>query len=239
MQPPPSSLAPVPTSHESKWPPTSDDLLRPLASAKLADDVVGLAVGLEVRLHRQLHADRHAAVLQPLEAVGVLGGNRRRGNLRPLSARSAVAPVCGVRSPVGPTERTSTATAPSAAAREGPLGSIRHRRAVVGERDVEEHDLALRRRRRVSRDRRSRARRGRRLRCRPAGCPPSCRGRASAATAGSARRARGFRGPRTHFGTITGSLRTFSSPSAFIFATAQSIARSSDSDPTADGRTCR
>jgi hypothetical protein len=37
--------------------------------------------------------------------------------------------------------------------------------------------------------------------------------------------------PRTQTGTITRSPRTFWSPSSFIFAITQSIARSSDADP--------
>ena len=41
-------------------------------------------------------------------------------------------------------DRTRHATAPARAARDGPGGAVRHRRAVVGERDVEQHDASRR-----------------------------------------------------------------------------------------------
>ena len=119
-QPPPSSVAPAPTSHESRWPPTTTNLVRLLAAAQLADDVGRFGVGLEVRLHLQPHDDAVAAIGHALQPIGVLGGDRPR---RESAARPAVycsAPVWGVRSPGGPTERTSAATAPSRAARDGP-----------------------------------------------------------------------------------------------------------------------
>ena len=97
-----------------------------------------------MRLHREPHADWHTAIWP------AAGTDRRPRSESPPPESSArrrrtrVAPVCGVRSPVGPTERTSIATAPSFAARDGPSRSIRRRVcAVVGERHVEEHDLAL------------------------------------------------------------------------------------------------
>ena len=47
--------------------------------------------------------------------------------------------MCGSRNPAGPTERTSAATAPCAAARDGPLPEL-HRLGVLGKRHVVENN---------------------------------------------------------------------------------------------------
>ena len=62
-----------------------DDFVRQLASAQLADDVVGLRVGIEVRLHRELHADcgrrdpasrwKRSASSAGIAAAGIFGAS--------------------------------------------------------------------------------------------------------------------------------------------------------------------
>ena len=81
-QPPPSSVEPVPTSHESKWPLDDHDFVGQLAAADLADDVGRVGVGEEVRLHLEPDPRRRAAVLHALQPVGVLDRDRGGRNLR-------------------------------------------------------------------------------------------------------------------------------------------------------------
>jgi hypothetical protein len=74
-----------------EMPADEHDFLRRLPSTQLADDVVRLAVRLEMRFHGELDANPDAALLQPLEPIGVFGRERHCRNLRDarLIARGA------------------------------------------------------------------------------------------------------------------------------------------------------
>ena len=97
MQPPPSSMAPVPTSHESKWPPTttiSSGRSRPRISAMtLAES----ASGSQRRVHRRGAAARAGPrAARRARRCGVFDGDRRRRNLRHAGA---IGQHAGVRRP--------------------------------------------------------------------------------------------------------------------------------------------
>ena len=87
--PPPSSVDPVPTSHESKWPPmttTSSGSSRPRSSpTTLAES----ASGRKCASISSCRRDGRAAVLHALQPVGILGRHRGGRNLRLRRRRSA------------------------------------------------------------------------------------------------------------------------------------------------------
>src|SRR6185295_6771987 len=123
-----------------------DDLLGPLASADLADDVRRRRVGLEVRLHLQPDDDAAAAIGHALQAIGVLGADRRGGNLRRVAG---VAEGAGVRRPQSARTDRAHQYRDGAVARGArrPHRSEADGLAVAGERDVEQDDAPARRRR--------------------------------------------------------------------------------------------
>ena len=172
-----------------------------------------------------------AAIDHTLQPVGVLGRDRGGRDLRDpfdVGQRAGVRRAQPGRSD-GADQRGDRAECRGA--RRSPAAEL-HRLAVVGERDVEEDDLAL--------DPAARRRRA------PRSCGRSA-ARASTPSGGvptllpspSITRSwtrgdddlRDSRVPRTQCGTFTGSLRTFSRPSFFICSTAQSMASSSACDP--------
>ena len=83
MQPPPSSLAPVPTSQRVEVPADDHDLIRVLAAADLANHVRRFGVGFEMRLHlaggrRPCSCGRPCAAADRASSAG----DRRGRNLR-------------------------------------------------------------------------------------------------------------------------------------------------------------
>ena len=189
MHPPPSSVAPVPTSHESKWPPDDHDFFRSFAPADFRDDVRGLDVREKVRLHAEADGHAGAARLEPLQPLGIFGGDRGRGD-----ARRAVG--ISERARVGRSEadRADRPQQHRDRAERGdprrPVRPILHRLAVRRERHVEHDDPTLHvggARLQVGE---ALTRRAFRPRCRPPACRRFRRGRASRAEKGRARRSR-------------------------------------------------
>ena len=143
MHPTPSSDAPMPTSHESKWPPTrtisSGSSLPRISPMTLADS----ASALESRLHPQPDAHAPAAIGDPLHALGVFGRDRRGRNLRDAVR---VVHAAGVRR--AQARRADGAHEhghrPVTRRRAGAAGAVLVRLAVARVDRVEEHDLALR-----------------------------------------------------------------------------------------------
>ena len=185
MHPPPSSVEPVPTSQESKWPPTtttSSGRSRPrISPTTLAESASGRNFASIFRRS----ADLRAAVLHALQALGVLDRDGGRGNLRHAVG---VAQRAGVR-------RAQAGRADGADEHGDGAERCRPRRAggavldgfAVGrERDVEEHDLAANAwARGVELGKRTTT--STRLRRRRRACRRCCRGRASPARIDAAR----------------------------------------------------
>ena len=231
MHPPPSSVEPVPTSHESKWPPTTTISSGRLAAADLADDVEGVGVGQEPRLHPQPQADPGAAVLHPLQPLGVLGRHRRGRESSAARRRSGARRCAASAGPAGPTDADQHRDRAARRRARRAVAAIGDGLAVGRERHVEEDDAALdaiARRRRAPRSCGRRADRPRRRR--PA-CRRCCRGRASPAAAGPARRFPGFRRRAPSAAPSPVRARTFSRPSRFICSAAHLMAASRFSEP--------
>ncbi len=117
--PPPSSVAPAPTSHESRWPLTttiSPGRSRPrISPTTFADSTSGSKCAsifrrTTIRLPRSAMRCSRSASSVVIAAAGIFGA----------SLEYCSAPVCGVRRPPGPTARTSMPMAPWRAARDGP-----------------------------------------------------------------------------------------------------------------------
>ena len=221
---------PVPTSHESMCAPSSDDLVRLLAAREFRQR--------RSRTRRPVRSARSspAACARIVRARSggrcgwCLRGKSRRRESAAGPARTERCRCARFADRSGPTDRTSTADRAELRGRAGAGGAIGDRLRVVGVRHVEEDDPALR----VG---------GARLQVleavdrqdlrldtfgRRRTVPPS----PSIATSwrgGSTISA--LSRPRTQCGTITGSVCTFSRPSAFIFSADHAIARARLSDP--------
>ena len=162
------------------------DFVGPLAAAKLADDVRGQRFGLEVRFHLQAHDDV-AALGEALQAIGVLGGDRRRGNVRRVWGVLQAARVREAE-PVGSDGAHQHRHRAVAGRARRTAGSKDHRVVVVRERHVEQHDPPPRLGRVRRRGPRSSGRRAAAPRCRPRVWPRCRRDRASRSAGAPARR---------------------------------------------------
>ena len=119
MQPPPSSLAPVPTSHESKCPPISTISCGSSRPRNSPTTLCGAGCRPRSRFHREPDPNGDTAILETLKPVGVFGGDGRGGNLgEPGFAGGARVRRAQTRRPA---DRTSVATAPRLAAWDGPV----------------------------------------------------------------------------------------------------------------------
>ena len=119
-----------------------DDLVRLLSALEVGDDVARRRIGEQLRAHHELDAHGQPARLQPVQHPGILHRDRGGGNLR---HRRVVAQPTGVRA--RDAERPDRTQQHRHRARLGGRTrterAVLHRRAVVGERHVEQHDLAL------------------------------------------------------------------------------------------------
>ena len=155
-----------------------DDLIRPFPAADLADDVGGIGIGQELGLHLQADANLRAAVLHPLQALGVLDRDGGAGNLRHAFgvAQSAGVRRAQARRTDGADERRDGAKF-RRPRRSASFDTARFRRSYVNG-NVEENDLAAHASSRRHRARRTSARPAPRLRRLQPACRRCCRGRA-------------------------------------------------------------
>ena len=143
MHPPASSLAPVPTSHESKWHDTttiSSGRSRPRSSR---DDVGRVGVGIETRFHLQAHAQTLATGRQAREPLCVFGRDRGSRNLRDTGA---VGEHAGVGRPqaVGSDRAHEHRDRAVLSRLRGAVGAVGDRLAVAAIGRVEQHDAPAR-----------------------------------------------------------------------------------------------
>jgi hypothetical protein len=84
--PPPSSIAPWPTSHESMWPPITTTSSGLLAADDLGHHVARRHVGQRARAHLERTHDALAAILHAVQHHGVLHAQRGRRDLRAVES---------------------------------------------------------------------------------------------------------------------------------------------------------
>ena len=232
--PAPSSIAPVPRSHESRWPPISTTSF-------------GLASRRGSRRSRCARSPcRPSRSPAPRARVAGRSSSRRVScsasgtdsaadgiGVRPSSKR--VMPVCGLRCESVPAERiryagrTGADRRRRAAAAHARAGAVAAAIARALHRVVDERDLA------GERARRGRFQRGQVGEAHDLAldrAAPGCRPARSASAAARWRRAPARCSlRRSHFGNVTGSIQTLSKPSSRNFACAHATARASASLP--------